>query len=96
MKTTESGGPRGYDAGKKIKGRKRHIVTDTLGHLVGLQVHAADIQDRDGARRVLASIRYRFIPGCATSSPMAAMPATSLRLEWPDRPMDVADHQAFR
>jgi len=60
VKSTESGGPRGYDAGKKIKGRKRHIVTDTLGHLVGLQVHAADIQDRDGAVGVLAAIRARL------------------------------------
>lgn len=57
VKTTESGGPRGFDAGKKIKGRKRHIVTDTQGHLVGLSVHAADIQDRDGAVDLLASIR---------------------------------------
>jgi len=60
VKTTESGGPRGYDAGKKIKGRKRHIVTDTQGHLVGLQVHPADIQDRDGAVAVLASIRKLY------------------------------------
>jgi transposase len=60
VKTTESGGARGYDAGKKIKGRKRHIVTDTAGHLVGLQVHAADIQDRDGAVAVLASIRSLY------------------------------------
>ena len=60
VKTTESGGPRGYDAGKKIKGRKRHIVTDTAGHLVGLQVHAADIQDRDGAVGLLASIRSLY------------------------------------
>ena len=60
VKTTESGGVRGYDAGKKIKGRKRHIVTDTLGLLVGLIVHAADIQDRDGAPEVLKSIRHRF------------------------------------
>ena len=59
VKTTESGGVRGYDAGK-IKGRKRHIVTDTLGLLVGLIVHAADIQDRDGAPEVLKSIRHRF------------------------------------
>jgi transposase len=59
-KTTEAGGPRGYDAGKKIKGRKRHIVTDTLGHLVGLLVHPADIQDRDGAAKVLASIRSLY------------------------------------
>ena len=47
-KTTESGGPRGFDAGKKVKGRKRHIITDTLGLVVGLVVHAADLQDRDG------------------------------------------------
>ncbi len=60
VKTTESGGPRGFDAGKKIKGRKRHIVTDTEGHLVGLQVHAADIQDRDGAVGVLSSIRLLY------------------------------------
>jgi transposase len=60
VKTTESGGPRGFDAGKKIKGRKRHIVTDTLGHLVGLQVHPADIQDRDGAVGLLAAIRELY------------------------------------
>ena len=53
VKTTESGGISGYDAGKKIKGRKRHILTDTLGLLVGLIVHGADIQDRDGAPLVL-------------------------------------------
>ncbi|MDP1731424.1 MAG: IS5 family transposase [Devosia sp.] len=72
VKTTESGGPRGGacpragiwpdpgDAGKKIKGRKRHIVTDTLGLLVGLVVHGAGIQDRDGAVKVLGSIRSSF------------------------------------
>ena len=57
VKTTESGGPTGFDAGKKIKGRKRHIVTDTEGNLVGLHVHTADIQDRDGAPATLMSIR---------------------------------------
>jgi len=60
VKTTESGGPRGYDAGKKVKGRKRHILTDTGGLLVGGVVHTADIQDRDGAPDVLASIRFSF------------------------------------
>lgn len=60
VKTTESGGPRGYDAGKKIKGRKRHIVTDTEGHLVGVVVHDAGIQDRDGAPLVLEEIRYLY------------------------------------
>jgi transposase len=45
---------RGYDAGKKVNGRKRHIVTDTLGLLVVVLVTAASVQDRDGGRRVLA------------------------------------------
>jgi len=60
VKTTESGGIRGYDAGKKIKGRKRHIVVDTLGLLIGLLVHGAGIQDRDGAPELLGSIRHAF------------------------------------
>jgi putative transposase len=53
VKTTEVPGPRGYDAGKKVKGRKRHIVVDTLGLLLLVMVHRADIQDRDGACDVL-------------------------------------------
>jgi transposase len=60
VKTTEAGGPRGYDAGKKVKGRKRHILTDTMGLLVGAIVHTADIQDRDGAAMLLASIRSKL------------------------------------
>ena len=60
VKTTEAGGPRGFDAGKKVKGRKRHILTDTEGHLVALQVHAGDIQDRDGAVAVIESVRKLY------------------------------------
>jgi putative transposase len=60
VKTTESGGIRGYDAGKKIKGRKRHILTDTCGYLVHAVIHAADIQDRDGAPLVLKDVRQSF------------------------------------
>jgi len=60
VKTTESGGVCGFDAGKKVKGRKRHIVTDTLGLMVGLAIHSAGIQDRDGAPEVLQSIRTRW------------------------------------
>ena len=56
VKTTEAGGERGYDAGKKIKGRKRHIVVDTLGFLIEVAVHAANIQDRDGAKLVFAKL----------------------------------------
>jgi hypothetical protein len=57
VKTTQSGGPRGFDAGKRIKGRKRHIVTGTLGLMVGAMVHPAGVQDRDGAPMALRSIR---------------------------------------
>ena len=60
VKTTESGGISGYDAGKKIKGRKRHIVTDTLGLMLFVIIHAADIQDRHGAPDLLHAVRYRF------------------------------------
>jgi Transposase DDE domain len=45
--------PSGYHAGKKVKGRKRHLLVDTLGLLLNVVVHPADIQDRDGAYEVL-------------------------------------------
>ena len=57
VKTTENGGISGYDAGKKIKGRKRHIMTDTCGHLLASCVHAANIQDRDGAVGVFQKLK---------------------------------------
>ena len=60
VKTTESGGVSGFDAGKKVKGRKRHIVTDTLGLMLFGVIHSAGVQDRDGAPDVLKAIRYRF------------------------------------
>lgn len=52
VKTTEQGGLRGYDAGKKVTGRKRHLLVDTLGLLLVVVVHAASIQDRQGAKMV--------------------------------------------
>lgn len=60
VKTTESGGPRGFDAAKRIRGRKRHIVTDTQGFLLALLVHAANIQDNHGAVPLLARLRQTF------------------------------------
>jgi putative transposase len=60
VKTTVSGGPRGYAAEKMIKGRKRHILTDTIGRRVGMIVHPANVQDRDGAPDLLASVRIAF------------------------------------
>ncbi len=63
VKTTESGGPRGYDAGKKVKGRKRQALVDTDGRALVLDPQPADIQDRDGAVPVLKQSRlsYPFI-----------------------------------
>ncbi len=56
MRTTRRGGVRGYDAGKKILGRKRHLLVDTDGLILKVRVHAADVQDRDGATPVLDQI----------------------------------------
>ena len=60
VKTTEAGGPCGYAAEKMVKGRKRHILTDTIGLLVGAIVHPANIQDRDGAPPLLESVRSLY------------------------------------
>jgi transposase len=60
--TTESGGPRGTDAAKRVKGRKRHIVTDTNGLLLSVLVHPADIQDSHGAVWLLTGLG-RHLPG---------------------------------
>lgn len=59
VKTTEAGGPRGYDAGKKVMGRKRHAMVDTDGRALELLVHPADVQDRDGAVPLLKRSRRR-------------------------------------
>ena len=60
VKTTEAGGPRGYDAGKKVKGRKRHALVDADGRLLVGQVGSASVQDRDGAVPLLQASRRSF------------------------------------
>ena len=60
VKTAERGGPRGYDAAKRVKGRKRHIAVDTSGLLPGVVVHAADIQDADGAGDLLRRLKRLY------------------------------------
>ena len=57
---TVSSASRGYDAGKKVNGRKRHVVVDTLGLLLVVMVTAASVQDRDGGGRVLERLRFRM------------------------------------
>ena len=61
VKTTDVAGERGYDAGKKIKGRKRHLLVDTLGLLLVVVVHSAGIQDRDGAKQVFAEAQQSCV-----------------------------------
>jgi putative transposase len=58
--TTQAGGPRGFDAGKRVYGRKRHIVTDTNGLLLAVHVHPANVQDVHGAVPLLERLRQRF------------------------------------
>jgi putative transposase len=60
VKTTESGGIKGFDAGKKVMGRKRHLLSDTLGLPLAITIHSAGIQDRDGFALVVDKIRRRF------------------------------------
>jgi len=84
---------RGYDAGKKILGRKRHILVDTLGLILAVVVHPANIQDRDGARLVLEKLTHAFgwvrliwVDGGYAGSPLsqwlkALLPRRGLRLE---------------
>jgi putative transposase len=60
VKTTEKGGPKGYDGGKEVTGRKRHLLVDTLGLILAVVVHAADVQDDDGLKLLFGAIRGRF------------------------------------
>jgi len=60
VKTTEADGPRGYDAGKKVAGRKRHALVDTDGRGLLLEPHPASIQDRDGGGPMLRASRHLF------------------------------------
>lgn len=97
VKTTESGGPRGFDAGKKINGRKRHLVTDTEGLPLALVVHPANIQDRDGLALVVSKIRRRFPwlghlfadGGYRGANAACAAAQERLRLEIVKRPPDL-------
>lgn len=59
-KTTERGGVRGYDGGKKISGRKRHLLVDSSGLVSGVVVHEGNIADRDGARLLLGKVAEKL------------------------------------
>jgi transposase len=61
VKTSSAGGERGYDGAKKLVGRKRHVLVDTKGLICALNVHPANVMDRDGVTRLLTPVR----PGSA-------------------------------
>jgi transposase len=93
VKTTEAGGPRGYDAGKKVLGRKRHAMVDTDGRLLVAQVHPASVQDRDGAIPLLKASRrsFPFVQTTFADSAYAAervADATSIAIEVVRKPPD--------
>jgi transposase len=60
VRTSEAGGPRGYDGAKKVSGRKRHVLVDTEGTLLKARVHPADLHDRRGAELLLAGLKAEF------------------------------------
>lgn len=60
IKTTESGGERGFDGYKKINGRKRHLLVDTLGLILKVIVHPANIQNTDGAIDLIKGVKSLF------------------------------------
>jgi putative transposase len=60
VKTTEAGGARGYDGGKKVTGRKRQVLVDTQGNLLRVKIHPADLHDKSGGRLLLACLNLLF------------------------------------
>ena len=56
VKTTEVGGEHGFDGGKKVNGRKRHLLVDTMGNVLKVVVHAANIGEREGAKLLLGQV----------------------------------------
>jgi transposase len=86
--TTQAGGARGFDPGKRVHGRKRHIVTDTNGLLLAVHVHPANVQDVHGAVPLLDRLRDRFPRlGFGISSPTASTAANNSSMHSP-----IADH----
>jgi putative transposase len=60
VKTTEAGGPRGYDGGKKVTGRKRHLLVDTMGLVLAVVITTANVQDYEGAKLLFDKVGWTF------------------------------------
>ena len=87
--------PSGYDAGKKVKGRKRHILVDTLGLLLSVVVHPADVQDRDGAFHLLRRAR-RMFPFIERIFADGGYAGQKMALVVSHRSLEIADREAIR
>jgi putative transposase len=84
VKTSAQGGPKGLDAGKKVKGRKRHLVVDVLGLVLAVLVHPANVQDRDGAAPVvkLAVAKHPTLKKLYVDAGSGGQCAPSLRTQY--------------
>lgn len=98
VKTSAQGGPKGYDAGKKVKGRKRHILTDTLGLLIAVVITAASVQDRDAAPDAVAAAlsKYPTVECLFVDSAYAGRCKRALEASHPGLSIKVARHPADR
>ena len=82
VKTTALAGPKGYDPGKQIQGRKRHILVDTLALLMAIVVMPASVQDRDGAKLLCMALGGSLLRSCVVFGSMVVIVA-SCWTEWP-------------
>jgi len=98
VKTSPQGGEKGYDAGKKVKGRKRHLLTDTLGLLLAVLITGAGVQDRDGAQTLVATglRKYSTVKTIFMDSAYAGTCKRSLERNHAGLRVEVVRHPADR
>jgi transposase len=98
VKTSPQGGEKGYDAGKKIKGRKRHLLTDTLGLILAVLITGAAVQDRDGSHEVVAAglRKHATVERIFVDSAYAGKCKRTLERDHPGLTVEVARHPADR
>jgi len=98
VKTSAQGGPKGFDAGKKVKGRKRHLMTDTLGLLLAVVVQVASVQDRNGADEVVKAglAKAPTVEILFTDEGYAGKCRTRLEATYPGFTVEVVRHPANR
>ena len=98
VKTSPQGGEKGYDAGKKVKGRKRHLLTDTLGMLLAVLITGAGVQDRDGALDLVAAglRKYDTVETIFMDSAYAGTCKRTLERDHVGLRVDIVRHPADR